>query len=114
MGNLKYLLLAGVLGGMTAFTFLTGIFLYKQPLTLKIVKVNLQHLLKEEAQKLSHQGLSPDEESKALKHSFSHLNTALQSFPSNVVLLDASAVLSSQVPDYTSLVREKLQEERQK
>ncbi len=114
MGNLKHLLLAGVLGGMTAFTFLTGIFLYKQPLTLKIVKVNLQHVLKEEAQKISRQGLSPEEESRALKRSLSHLNTILQAFPLNMVLLDASAVLSSQVPDYTSLVREKLQEERQK
>lgn len=106
----KHLIFVGLISGMIATLIPLGTLALKKPPALAVGKVNMREILREEAGRLSRSGLSPEQEDKAMKQTMTRLGKVLQTLPQRLILIDAQAVLSPHVPDYTPTLKRKLQE----
>ena len=106
----KHLIFAGLISGMIASLLPICMGALRKPPALAVGKVNMREILREEAGRLSRSGLSPEQEDKAMKQTLTRLGKVLQTLPQRLILIDAQAVLSPHVPDYTPTLKKKLQE----
>jgi hypothetical protein len=110
--EMKKLLFAGLVGGLIAICFCWAGFLLTSPSRLSLATVDLQGLLKGEAHRVSRLGLSGQKEQEALEESMEKLRHILRELSSSGIILEASAVVSGNLPDHTALVRQKLEKPR--
>ena len=97
-----------LMGGLVACLILSGLYVWKAPHRVQVAKVDIQSLIKQQAGYLSEQHLSQTEEQAALTGVMMQLKKTLADQDPSVILLDASVVLSAQVPDMTENIRQQL------
>lgn len=108
MSDQLKLLFAALMGGLVACVVLSGLYLWKAPKPLRVAKVDIQSLLKQEARHLSEQKLSAHQEETALAQVMMRLRSVFAKQDPHTILLDHTTVLSPQVPDMTAKIRQQL------
>ena len=96
------------LGSLVVCGIFSGLYLWQRPLTPKIVKVNIQSILKQEASRISARRGTPAQEQAALDQVMIRLNRVLQDQGPQMIILDVRAVISPHVPDLTEEIRGQL------